>query len=241
MGFFGRFFFCAFFFALLQSCKPSSSTSTQSKLDASLPESEPLSLCENSWEQKPGTTDYTTYDSYNKRTYAKPDRSESQTLLGSKSQAIRPLCARARFLKKCFDKAVMENNSSAGIKFKRWAEAHGIHPALALMAKTEQETKMGSLPDSCYGRTCNGIGIGQIITAIDENGRVLSSSDSRWEGISFNILTNLQYSLRVIADKTGYSNSLWDLAFRYNGSVYARMYAGNVVGYYANLKSCGLY
>jgi hypothetical protein len=135
----------------------------------------------------------------------------------------------------------VQNESASAKTFKKWASNHGVHPALALMAKTEQETKMGSIPDSCHGKTCNGIGIGQIITAIDDRGRMLSSSDKRWEGITFNILTNLNYSVRVLADKSGYSRSLWDLAYRYNGSRYARMYADKVVGFYSQLKQCGIY
>lgn len=223
------------------SCKPKNEAVTENSSAAAPESSNSPVVCEYSWEEKPGTTDYTTYDSYARRNYSGADRSQGQTLIGSKSQAVRSLCERARFLKKCFDRAVMNNESSSAKSFKNWAAKHGVHPALALMAKTEQETKMGSLPDTCHGFTCNGIGIGQIITAIDENGRVLGSQDRRWEGITFNILTNLNYSVRVLADKSSRASSLWDLAYRYNGSGYARMYADKVVGYYSNLKSCGLY
>jgi hypothetical protein len=200
-----------------------------------------VSVCVYSWEEKPGTTDYTTYDSYARRSYSKPDRPQNQTLIGSKSQLNRSLCSKAKFLKSCFDKAVMSNNSASAKTFRSWAARKAVHPALALMAKAEQETKLGSLPDSCSGGNCNGIGIGQIITAFDENGKLLASRDRRWEGITFNILTNLNYSVRVLADKTAQAGNLWDLAYRYNGSGFARSYADKVVGYYSSLKGCGLY
>ncbi|NBW83043.1 hypothetical protein EBR21_14940, partial [bacterium] len=194
----------------LWSCKPVGPNASDSAVNAA-GGSQPV-VCEYSWEERPGTTDYTAYDEYSRTIYGNADRPQNQTLIGSKSQILRTLCDRARFLKNCFDKAVMQNESESARTFKQWASNHGVHPALALMAKTEQETKMGSIPDSCYGRTCNGIGIGQIITAIDDRGRLLSSGDKRWEGITFNILTNLNYSVRVLADKSGYSRSLWDLA-----------------------------
>ncbi|MFZ9520912.1 MAG: hypothetical protein ACO3A4_10585 [Silvanigrellaceae bacterium] len=225
--------------SLMWSCKPAGSNGSESSTTAA-GVAQPV-VCEYSWEERPGTTDYTAFDEYSRSLYPNADRPQSQTLIGSKSQILKSLCERARFLKSCFDKAIVQNGSASAKIFKDWAARHGVHPVLALMAKTEQETKMGSLPDSCHGRTCNGIGIGQIITAIDDRGRVLSSNDKRWEGITFNVLTNLNYSVRVLADKTGYSRSLWDLAFRYNGSGFARTYADKVVGYYAQLKQCGLY
>jgi hypothetical protein len=199
------------------------------------------SFCQNTWEEKPGTTDYTAFDSFAGRQYAKPDRPQSATLIGSKTQQSRSLCNKARFLKTCFDKAVLNSNFASAKTFRSWAAKRGVHPALALMAKAEQETKLGLLADSCRGGNCNGIGIGQIITAFDENGKLLSDNDRRWEGITFNILTNLNYSVRVLAVKTSQASSLWDLAYRYNGSGLAKSYADKVVGYYTNLKSCGLY
>lgn len=221
------------------SCKPANST--ESDVSRAASGATPPSVCEYTWEQKPGTTDYTTYDSFARRSYGKPDRPQNRTLLGSAWQADKSICEKARFLKKCFDKVVMDSEAASAKTFRAWAAKRGIHPALALMAKAEQETKLGLIPDSCRGGICNGIGIGQIITAFDERGRLLESNDKRWEGITFNILTNLNYSVRVLADKTGSSSSLWDLAYRYNGSGYARPYADKVVGFYSKLKSCGIY
>lgn len=224
---------------LCASCKPPADSEEQAA--ASRAAGVDPDVCQYSWEEKPGTTDYTTYDSFARRTYASPDRPQNRTLIGSKVQAARSLCQRAKFLKKCFEKVVIQNPSAAAKNFRAWAGKRDVHAVLALMAKTEQETKMGSIPDSCRGGSCNGIGIGQIITAFDENGRVLSSSDRRWDGITFNILTNLNYSVRVLSDKTSRAGSLWDLAYRYNGSDVARRYADRVVGFYSQLKSCGLY
>ncbi|MEN9811272.1 MAG: hypothetical protein RLZZ488_2839 [Pseudomonadota bacterium] len=221
------------------SCKPPADSEEQAS--ASRAAAVDPVVCQYSWEEKPGTTDYTTYDSFARRSYSSPDRPQNRTLIGSKVQAVRTMCQRAKFLKNCFEKAVIQNPSASAKNFRAWAGKRGIHPVLALMAKTEQETKMGSIPDSCRGGSCNGIGIGQIITAFDESGRVLSSSDRRWDGITFNVLTNLNYSVRVLSDKTSRAGSLWDLAYRYNGSNYARMYADKVVGFYSQLKSCGLY
>jgi hypothetical protein len=195
--------------------------------------------CQYSWEEKPGTTDYTTYDAY-RGVSTQGDRPEAQTLVGSGVQGGRSLCQKAQALRHCFQRAVMDSGESSAVRFREWAAARGINPMLALMAKTERETKMGTLKDSCYRGSCNGIGIGQIITAIDSSGRIMSDSDSRWSGITFNILTNLAYSVRVVAEKTSYSNSLYTLAYNYNGSSGASAYASAVVDYYERLKGCGL-
>jgi hypothetical protein len=198
------------------------------------------SFCSKSWEEAPGTTDYTTFDEYRKAAYSKPDRPQNKTLIGSGVQRNRSLCEKARALKPCFVRTVLEADNNSAKKFRAWAASRGINPMLALMAKTERETKLGSIPDSCVGRSCNGIGIGQIIDAFDESGKKLSDSDPRWEGITFNILTNLTYSVRVLAVKTGMSRDLYDLAYYYNGSSGAAPYASAVVGFYNQLKGCGL-
>jgi hypothetical protein len=198
------------------------------------------SFCQKSWEEAPGTTDYTTFDKYNNRSYHSPDRAQSKTLVGSGVQLNRSLCEKARAIKHCFVRTVLESDEYSAKKFRSWAAARNVNPMLALMAKTQQETKMGSIEDSCYGGNCNGIGIGQIITAVDANGNQLSDSDKRWEGITFNILTNLTYSVRVLALKTGQSNDLYDLAYYYNGSPHASTYASNVLSFYKQLQGCGL-
>jgi len=197
-------------------------------------------FCQKSWEEAP-IMDYTTFDAYNNRSYATSSQPESATLIGSKEHKNRTMCQRASVLKRCFEKAVNSSSEAAAKKFRNWANARRINPVLALMAKAEQETKLGILPDSCSGGSCNGIGIGQIITAIDRNGNSLSNGDPKWRGVTHNILTNLAYSVRVVAAKTDMSNSLWDLAFYYNGSpAHQNAYASNVVGFYGQLQKCGL-
>ncbi|MEY3901636.1 MAG: hypothetical protein RL189_942 [Pseudomonadota bacterium] len=197
------------------------------------------SLCQHSWEERPGTTDYTTFDAY-RGISIEGDRPQSQTLIGSGVQKNRSLCEKARALQHCFRKTIVESDENAAVRFRAWASARGIDPVRALMAKTEQETLLGSVKDSCRSGVCNGIGLAQIITAIDENGRVLSDSDSRWDGITFNILTNLKYSVRVVSEKIAYSDSLYQLAYYYNGSSTASDYARKVEGFYRELLQCRL-
>lgn len=197
------------------------------------------SVCQYSWEERPGTTDYTTFDAY-RGISIEGDRPQRQTLIGSGVQKNRTLCEKARALKHCFRKTILESDESSAVRFRAWASARGIDPVRALMAKTEQETLLGSVKDSCRSGVCNGIGLTQIITAIDENGRMLSDSDSRWDGITFNILTNLKYSVRVVSEKTSYSGSLYQLAYYYNGSATASDYARKVEGYYRDLLQCSL-
>ncbi len=201
--------------------------------------SSPSGYCQKSWEEGQ-IMDYTTFDAYSNRSYATAAYPESKTLMGSSEHKDRTMCERARVLKQCFEKAVGSNESSA-IKFRNWAKARRINPVLALMAKAQQETKLGRMHDNCSGGNCNGIGIGQIISAKDSYGNDLKNSDPAWRGITHNILTNLSYSVRVIASKTDMSNSLWDLAYYYNGSPeHQNAYASNVVSFYGQLQKCPL-
>ncbi len=203
------------------------------------PSQPPSGYCQKSWEEAQ-IMDYTTFDAYNNKSYATSANPESKTLMGSAEHKDRTMCERARALKHCFEKAVKADEPTA-IKFRNWAKARNINPVLALMAKTQQETKLGILPDSCSNGNCNGIGIGQIITAIDQNGNKIDDSHPAWRGITHNILTNLKYSVRVVAAKTDMSNSLWDLAFYYNGSPeHQNAYASNVVSFYGQLQKCPL-
>lgn len=197
-------------------------------------------FCRYTWEERPGTTDYTTIDRYRSMTYSRPDRSENQTLVGSGVQQRRNLCERAKALRHCFDRAILQNDEVYAKRFRDWARTRNVDPVLALMAKTQQETGMGSVYDSCSGGSCNGIGLSQIISAYAPDGSPLRTNDTRWEGITFNILTNLHYSVRVISVKIPNASSLYDLAYAYNGSGSAGSYASNVVSYYGQLQRCGL-
>jgi hypothetical protein len=197
--------------------------------------------CQYSWEEKLGTTDYTTFDVYRGSSFSNPDRPQSQTLLGNTDYAKKLMCQKAQLIKHCFRKAVLESNEVAAQRFRNWAAAKGVDPVLALMAKTQKETKLGTVKDSCFYGSCNGVGIGQIITAVDENGNSFGTSDARWVGITHNILTNLKYSVRVISLKTGAAENLWKLAYLYNGHpVWKWSYASAVEQNYKDLKACGL-
>jgi hypothetical protein len=197
-------------------------------------------ICKFSWKEKPGYTDYTTRDEYDNTSAKNADRPQSKTLLGNSKHKNSSLCQRAKRLKPCLTKVITNSNSRAANAFKKWASRVGVNPVTALLAKMQQETKIGKIKDTCRSGSCNGIGIGQIITAIAPNGASLSVSDRRWKGITFNILTNLQYSVRVIKAKLPRSGSLWDLAYFYNGSNAASSYANKVSDYYSQLKKCGL-
>jgi len=207
--------------------------------DHIIPSQSPSGYCQKSWEEAQ-IMDYTTFDAYNNRSYATAAQPESQTLMGSAEHKDRTMCQRAKVLKHCFEKTVGANTSAA-VNFRNWATARRINPVLALMAKAQQETKLGILPDRCSNGDCNGIGIGQIITAIDASGNKIDNHDPAWRGITHNILTNLSYSVRVVAAKTDISNSLWDLAYYYNGSPeHQNAYASNVVSFYGQLQKCAL-
>ncbi len=205
-------------------------------------------ICQKSWEEAPGTTDYVLVDPATKKRASKADRAEAQTLQGAKAylgwnRGSDFICEKARIVKKCFTKAVVLSTEPSAVKFRTWAEAKGYDPALALMAKTQRETGMGVIPDSCRGINCNGIGIAQVITLIDDKGKDITTQiySPLWAGITHNILTNLKYSVRVLSEKTKISKDLWELAFNYNGSPqWQRAYADEVESNYKKLKACDL-
>lgn len=196
-------------------------------------------ICQHSWEERPGTADYTLWDSYSKKRLGGADRPQSATLQGNPAYKSLTICARARLLKRCFERA-LHSGSPAARSFRNWASARGIDPVRALIAKAAQETRLGAAPDSCEGRSCNGIGLMQVITAIGPDGSVISNRDPRWTGITHNILTNIEYGLRVVNEKLPGAGNLHDLAYRYNGSSYQEEYAKKVVKYYGNFGNCGL-
>jgi hypothetical protein len=205
-------------------------------------------ICQKSWEEAPGTTDYTLVDPATNMRANKVDRPQAQTLQGAKAylawnRGSDFICEKARIVKRCFTKAVVESTEPSAVKFRTWAEAKGYDPALALMAKTQRETGMGVIPDSCQGYNCNGIGIAQVITLYNDNGKDITKETHSplWVGITHNILTNLKYSVRVLAQKTKISKDLWELAFNYNGSPdWQRAYADEVDSNYKKLKACKL-
>lgn len=205
--------------------------------------------CEFSWEEKPGTTDYTTWDSYLKRTYSGADRSQSESLQGSKmlqaGNNISVMCANAKILKSCFEKAnSLASSDRLSIPFFDWAKSRGVNPVRLRMAIAMKETHLGGLSDSCSGSSCNGVGLNQVITIVTDSGTSTNStSRPEWPGITHNILTNMKYGMRVLAlkVKSAQPQSIWELAKYYNGSSTSASYASAVVKHYESLSSqCGL-
>jgi hypothetical protein len=208
-------------------------------------------LCEVSWEERPGTADYTTINWYERsvgnerpRTF---DRTQARTLQGS-GRLGTDLCANARVLKTCFDRSVARDRPK-NLPYLSWASARGLNPARMKMAFSYQETFLGNLHDNCVNGTCNGVGIGQIITAYpndNDYSTTLGSSDARWDGISYNVLTNLTYSSRVLSAKVVQAapSSLVELARAYNGNPDSSIrlpYGTAVQRWYDELGTCGLF
>jgi peptidoglycan hydrolase-like protein with peptidoglycan-binding domain len=207
-------------------------------------------FCQFSWEEKPGTADYTTINwferSLGNERARNFDRTQANTLQGS-GRLGGDMCANARLLKTCFDKAVARERSK-GSAFLTFVAARGLDPARVKMAFSFQETFLGQLHDDCVSGSCNGVGIAQIITAYPNDNdfsTTLGSSDARWDGISYNVLTNLAYSSRVLSEKVvSFSPpNLVELARAYNGNPDANIrlpYGTNVQRWYNELGSCGL-
>jgi len=206
-------------------------------------------VCEFSWDERPGTTDYTLYDSYLGRNYSKPDRSAASSLQGSKilmvGNTVDTMCTNGKLLKGCFARAMQKAGSdSLSTAYFTWAKSRGVDPTRLKMAIAMQETNLGGLSDSCAGGSCNGIGMNQVITIVTDAGVSTNTSDRpEWTGITHNLLTNMKYGIRVLALKIRGSNhpDIRSLAKAYNGSSTAAAYAEAVVRNYSELQSkCGL-
>ncbi len=203
--------------------------------------------CEYSWEERPGTTDYTLWDAYLKRNYPRPDRRQADSLQGSKilksGDTVETLCHNARILKGCFAKAnarAMQDPMGAG--FLYWASERKVDPVLLRMAIAMQETNLGGLKDSCSGGSCNGVGMNQVITIVTDGGYATNSGNRpEWAGVTHNILTNMKYGIRVLAMKImeREPRDIAALARFYNGSPHAAEYARKVQRNYENLRACG--
>lgn len=208
-------------------------------------------FCAFSWEERPGYADYTTINWYERsigrelpRTF---DRSQAQTLQGG-NRLNGGLCANARLLKGCYETAVARERVK-GSPFLSFAAARGLNPVRVKMAFSFQETFLGELHDDCVNGSCNGVGIAQIITAYPNDNdftTTLGSSDRRWDGISYNVLTNLAYSARVLSAKVVQNSppNLVELARAYNGNPDSSIrlpYGTRVQGWYNDLGSCGIF
>jgi hypothetical protein len=214
-------------------------------------------FCEFAWEERSGYADYTTIDWYlrsiGRNTTAKVDRPQNATLQGSGRLSRGDLCENARILKPCFDRDFQRNaNSRSTRTFAEWCQQRGLNPVRVKMALSYQETLLGKLNDSCSGGSCNGIGIAQIISAYDDNLNAISNSDPRWEGITHNVLTNLMFGTRVLAEKVinrrsnpyYTSDDLVGLARAYNGNSNSSIripYGTRVNGFYQDLGACGIF
>jgi hypothetical protein len=151
------------------------------------------------------------------------------------------VCQRARLLKPCFEKAVLKSSDWGARRFRDWAKGR-VDPIRAHLALAEQETRLGGLDDVCVRGICNGIGLLQIISAFNHEGKPLASDDPEWDGITHNVLTNITFSARVIASKLVHEpEDLSSLAALYNGNPDLRaLYAARVVKSYKAMKDCAI-
>jgi hypothetical protein len=201
--------------------------------------------CIYSWDERPGTADFTTQNrrlqSLRKSATYFVDRRESESLLRSKEFQNMDTCSRARFLKKCFQRVILESDSPAAQAFRAWSLGR-VRPVEAHMAFVMKETRLGLWPDDCWNGRCKGVGIAKVATARTPAGRTVFDTDPLWHGITHNIMTNLEFSLRNIADKTNAgATDLYALAFLFNGKARTQeRYALDVDRYYKELLACNL-
>ena len=202
-------------------------------------------FCVYSWDEVPGTADFTTVDLRSKSlrmTQNYPlDRTQESTLLGSRDFQSLDMCGRARFLKGCFQKVVFDNNSPAAQTFKAWALGR-VRPLEAHMAFVMNQTRLGLWHDECWRGRCKGIGISRVTSARTVTGKRVANEDIVWRGITHNIVTNLRFGLRQIAAKAAQGPSdLYQLAYSFNGSPgNQERFAQDVDKYYRQLVACQL-
>ncbi|MEY3903696.1 MAG: hypothetical protein RL189_3002 [Pseudomonadota bacterium] len=201
--------------------------------------------CIYSWDERPGTADFTTQNkrlqSLRRSANYFVDRKEAESLLRSREFQNMDTCSRARFLKRCFQRVILESDSPAAQAFRAWSLGR-VRPVEAHMAFVMKETRLGLWPDDCWNGRCKGVGIAKVASARTPAGRTVFETDPLWHGITHNIMTNLEFSLRNIADKTnGGATDLYALAFLYNGKARTQeRYALDVDRYYKELLACNL-
>ena len=202
-------------------------------------------FCVYTWDEVPGTADFTTVDLRSKSlrmTQNYPlDRTQESTLLGSRDFQSLDMCGRARFLKGCFQKVVFDNNSPASQTFRAWALGR-VRPLEAHMAFVMNQTRLGLWHDECWRGRCKGIGISRVTTARTVTGKRVANEDIVWRGITHNIVTNLRFGLRQIAAKAAEGPSdLYQLAYSFKGSPGKQERFAQVVDkYYRQLVACQL-
>jgi hypothetical protein len=199
--------------------------------------------CIYSWEEQPGTSDFSTFNgttsSLRMAVNYPLDRLEKDALTGSREFHNMDVCGRARFLKRCFQKVILDSDSAAAQTFRAWAMGR-VRPVEAHMAFVMKESRLGLWPDNCWKGKCSGVGIARVKEARTAAGRLFAVRDPVWRGISHNILTNLEFSLRLLAEKSKEGPlDLHSLAFIYAGKSKKRdRYALDVDKYYRDLVSC---
>jgi len=202
-------------------------------------------FCVYSWDEVPGTADFTTVDLRSKSLRMKQnyplDRTEESTLLGSRDFQNLDMCGRARFLKGCFQKIVFDNNSPAAQTFRAWAVGR-VRPLEAHMAVVMNQTRLGLWHDECWRGRCKGIGISRVTTARTVTGKRITNADTLWRGITHNIVTNLRFGLRQISAKAAEGPSdLYQLAYSFSAhSGKQERFAQDVDKYYRQLVACQL-
>ncbi|NBO38168.1 hypothetical protein EBU99_06265 [bacterium] len=199
--------------------------------------------CVYSWEERPGTADFTAQNrrlnSLLKSVNYPLDRPQESTLLANKDFQSLDTCGRARFLKACFQKIVFESSAPAAQTFRTWAQGR-VRPLEAHMAIVMKESRLGLWHDECWKGQCKGVGIARVKVARSTSGKRIAREDVVWRGITHNILTNLQFSLRMLAVKAAAGPSdLYQLAYLYNGLPGKQeRYALDVDKYYKELLDC---
>ena len=218
----------------------------RSAVSASIPQApRPPTFCVHSWDEVPGTADFTTVNVY-LRSLREPqlyqlDRSQDATLLGSRDFQNLDVCGRARFLKGCFQKVVYDNHSVAAQAFRKWALGR-LRPVEAYMAIVHQKSRLGLWRDECWRGQCKGRGLARVDAAYTVSGKKIRNEDVVWVGVTHNIITNLRFGMRQIARKLNAGPSdLYQLGFSmYQTPGFRERFARDVTENYRKLVSCQL-
>lgn len=205
----------------------------------------PPTFCVHSWDEAPGTADFTTVNVY-LRSIQQPqlyqlDREQNATLLGSRDFQNLDVCGRARFLKGCFQKVIYDNHSVAAQAFRKWSVGR-LRPVEAYMAIVHQKTRLGLWRDECWRGQCKGRGLARVDDVFSVAGKKIRNEDPLWIGVTHNIITNLRFGMRQIAGKLGAGPSdLYQLAFSmYKTSGRREQFARDITENYRKLVSCQL-
>jgi hypothetical protein len=205
----------------------------------------PPTFCVHSWDEVPGTADFTTVNVYMRSLQQKEsyqlDRKQDATLLGSRDFQNLDVCGRARFLKGCFQKVIYDKNSVAAQSFRKWSLGR-LRPVEAYMAIVYQKTRLGLWQDECWRGRCMGRGLARVDAAYSVSGRKIRNEDSVWFGVTHNIITNLRFGMREIARKlTSGPSDLYQLGFSmYQTPGQREKFAREITENYRQLVSCQL-